>query len=442
MATADVVRLQISKQSRASNRAGFGRALALAINAPLVSWGADRIKTYVADDSGLLAVKAAFGLGSEEYAFAVQLLSQNVRPDFFYFGQRQAAVPVEKSIVLSAPMAATHTITVTINGKEITQTFVTDSAATYAAFETKVEGCPGVAACVVSSNTFQIEAEPDWPLNIDGLEMGGTTPPTANVTVQEAGRTVNADIAELTALSREWYALCSLDRSAGHIWEAARGIQAADRLFLPVSLDGDVIDDTEELDIMSRLQALAFDRTALSWHDKSAEYIDAAVAGRFLPLAIGQKIFANKPLTGCTLPALTADEAGALKAKGANFINDVSGRGWYYPGKTADGGFIDTRLNLDYMHVNILARVLDGLERQTIIPYTQPGVDLVRSWVADELERMKTVDGFIVNYEVAPIDVTKVAANKRDNRILPDLVFNAKFAGAIQEVEVRGTVEV
>lgn len=445
MATSDVLRLTISKQGRASNRAGFGRALALAINTP-TGWDEARIKAYAADDTGLLAVKSHFGISSQEYAFAQQLMGQSVRPDVFYFGVRQAAVPVEKSIALSAPMAATHSITVTINGKEITHTFSVDVSTTYTAIEGKIESCPGVAACVVASNTFQIEAEPDWPLNIDGLEMGGTAPPDAEVTVQEAGRTINADIAELTSLSRDWYALCSLDRSAGHILEAARGIQSVKRMFFPVSLDGDVLDDSETLDIMSRLQSLQYDRTALSWHDKSAEYVDAALCGRFLPLPIGSKAFTNKPLVGCTLPQWEVGEMAnnnaALKAKGANFINDTEGRPWYYNGRTADGGFIDTRLNLDYMDVNILARILDNSEKNDIVPYSQPGVDLVRSWVSEELEQMKEKQKFVLRYEVYAIDVEKIPANKRDNRILPNINFHAKFTGAIQEYEVLGTVEV
>lgn len=444
MATSDVLRVSITKQSRASNRVGFGRALMLAINTPLTDWDGDRIKQFNAE-TALSSLKTHFGTDSEEYAWGTAALSQSVKPDIFYIGTREAAVAQQKTITIDADFETGDTFVATVNGEDVSVPFTVDHAGTCAAIDAAITACPGIASVTTSGapiRVFTIVAEDDWLITIDGLDVTGAGAPNPVLATTVAGRTINSDIDDLTTLSRDWYMLASLDRTAGHILEAARGIQAADRMFMPVSLDAAVIDDTETLDIASRLQALEYDRTALVWHDASAEYIDAAVIGRFLPLGVGKKVFANKPLVGITLPDLTADEAQALKDKGANFYNDISGRGWFWPGKTADGGFMDTRLNLDYLLVNVREDALDNIEKVDIVPYTQQGVDTARGWVMNRLEVERTQSKIIASYAVPEINVTAIVPDKKDNRILPDINFSGKMTGAIQEFDFVGTMEV
>lgn len=442
----EAVQLTILKESKAPSRPGFGRGLLLAKNAPLSSWGADRIRAYTGDEDGKAAVKTAFGSGSEEYAWTLSLLSQRIRPPFFYIGLRQSGVAQVKTITINVDFESGDEFVANVNGLDIAVPFGSDHAATCAAIATAIADAPGIATCTTSGSpirVFTITAEADWLIAVDGLDVTGTGAPEPVLATTTAGRTIATDVGELAGISRDWYALAFASRTAGMILEGARGAQATNRMFFPVTGDAGVITTGEDLDIASRLFALGYDRTAWTYHDAGSEWIDAAMFGTFLTINPGSIVFANKPLTGITRPDLSTTEAELIESKNGNYIADVQGRSWYERGKTADGGFIDTRRNLDYMHLNILSDLLDMIGGEDLIPFTQEGVDRARGKIMTRLGTMSKTDKIIKgNYKVPPINVADIPSNDRQNRLLPDLTFEADLQGAIQTLRVVGRVKI
>lgn len=440
------VELTILKENKSPSRVGFNRGLLLAKNSPLSSWGADRYRSYTPDEDGKAAVKAAFGSDSEEYAWTVSLLSQRLLPSLFYIGLRQAHTAQVKTITINADMEAGDEFVATVNGEEIAVEYADSHAATCAAIAAAIADAPGIASCTTSGSpirVFTITAEKDWLVTVDGLDITGTGAPGAVLATSTAGRTVASDIDELAGLNRDWYALASVDRAAGHILEGARAAQATKRLFVPVTEDSDVIDSAATLDIGSRLQALAYDRTAWIYHDSSAEFPDAGVFGTFMPLDPGSVIFANKRPTGITLPDLTSTQEELIFTKKGNCLSNVQGRTWFQKGTTADGGFIDTRRNIDYMEYNILEDLLDMIDQEEIIPFTQEGVDRVRSEIQTRLSILQKTDKIIKpGYKVPAVNVNSISTNDRQNRLLPDVTFQADMAGAIQTLRVTGRVKI
>jgi hypothetical protein len=76
------------------------------------------------------------------------------------------------------------------------------------------------------------------------------------------------------------------------------------------------------------------------------------------------------------------------------------------------------------------------------IPFTDKGLDLVRSEIqaqlTDGVER-----GFLAADPKPAVYIPPIAeidAISRENRILPDVTFSARAAGAIHEIQIRGTI--
>lgn len=176
--------------------------------------------------------------------------------------------------------------------------------------------------------------------------------------------------------------------------------------------------------------------------DKDNEYPAAAWMGKMLPESPGSTSWAFKELDYITKSKLTTDLTTKLKKADINrhiFIND---KGVTLDGKVSSNEYIDIVHGIDWLHVRIQERIFRLLMINGKIPYTAKGVDLVRCELLSQLN--EAVERGLLAKEPGPKvsipDINTIATDKKENRILPDVKFSARLAGAIHEIEISGTV--
>jgi hypothetical protein len=170
----------------------------------------------------------------------------------------------------------------------------------------------------------------------------------------------------------------------------------------------------------------------------------AAWCGRLLPLDPGSETWKFKSLSGVNPVTTTSTHRTNIKAKKANSIITVAGRNITFEGTTADGDFIDIQRGLDWLEDDMTKAVFGALAGADKIPYTDDGVALIQAEVWGSLKRAVNM-GILDTLEKDAVTVPRVASVSTANRalrLLPDVKFKCRTAGAIHKVNISGVVSV
>lgn len=141
------------------------------------------------------------------------------------------------------------------------------------------------------------------------------------------------------------------------------------------------------------LRTASYKRTALWYHryDDSTGgsvttdgYLEGAISSRCggfdLDSSDGVGVWAYKELSGVTGDPLTTAQISNLDTENANFFRTVGGKTFTFPGKMAEGRFIDEQISLDWAKKRIEEEVLsEFVSASTKIPYTNAGIARVGS---------------------------------------------------------------
>ncbi len=178
--------------------------------------------------------------------------------------------------------------------------------------------------------------------------------------------------------------------------------------------------------------------------DNKNDFPAAAWMGRMLTQAPGSTSWAFKELAGIKKSKLSSDKIGKLKEAVINRHIDINTRGVTIDGKVMKDEYIDIVHGIDWLHVRIQERLFRLLMINEKIPYTLKGIDLVRSEIMAQLKEA-VYRGLLApdpEPQVSIPNIEDIASDKRGARILPDVCFSGRLAGAIHEIEIRGTVTV
>jgi hypothetical protein len=178
------------------------------------------------------------------------------------------------------------------------------------------------------------------------------------------------------------------------------------------------------------------------YNAKEGQYPAAAWMGRMLSQAPGSSSWAFKSLEGIEKAKLSTDTTDKLKATSINRHIDINKVGVTLDGKVAKGEYIDVIHGIDWLHVRIQERLFRLLQINEKIPYTAKGIDLVRCEIMAQLK--EAVNRGLLAPEPEPQvsipNIEDVSESKRRGRILPDVHFSGRLAGAIHEIEIKGVV--
>ncbi len=240
----------------------------------------------------------------------------------------------------------------------------------------------------------------------------------------------------------DFYALAIETRTASDIEAVATTIEARQMLFIAVTADSDVLDGQDDTDIASTLLDKNLSRTGLFFkRDGDESYPEAAWFGRMLPDDPGTVNWAWKTLSGQTTDSFTSGERAALRDKRCNYYDSVAGSSITYEGVTSEPGiYLDIVRGIDWLQQRMQEDYIAVQTSRDRIPYVGGGEIIESEVVRRRLD-------IAVDRQVLADDYTVEVPNWRDqdstdraDRHFPGITFEATYAGAVNSVEIRGTV--
>lgn len=406
------------------------------------AFGSDR--TRVLTPANWRSNMAEVGVASTDDPFLafLALFSQDLKPARAIWGRRLPAVAMVRTITIDAS-PANGTYTMTINGVDYsfiasssTQTDVANGLRALLAADTDaVVSGTGTTTVILTAD------EAGVPFTSDVSVSGGADPLSIATTTPNTG--LVEDLAEITDEDPSWYMLLENAHSVGVIGSIAPIVEGLERVFLGQTDDADAQGTASLTDIASVLTALNLARTAIVWHDDADDFVDAALAGRVLPTKPGSNTWANQVLRG--VGSILPTDEGRLRSKrytwnelfrAANFSMSQGGR-------TVGGYPLDLIIGRDWLKNLIQVREAELLRNSPKIPYTREGAQAVGAVLRTALLEASAAPYNFLDADTIKITIPNASSQSstdRGNRHFPGVTWQATAQGAIETMEITGTI--
>lgn len=443
-----IVNVDITLNTAGTTREGFGLPLFLA--------STDNFEERVRGYTSLTEVAEDFGEDTAAYKAAKQLWSQTPKVTQLYIGRR--AMQYTVSIPDAVVERTDYSLTVAVGGG-VSQPY---------RYTTQAED---TALIVLTQFKEQIEADPtikdDVTINVTGTGSSATmivtkagdndfvkVTSTTN-TVSIAGTTADTAATALAAIekySTDWYFISAEDRTTQFVLAMASEIQARKKIFFTANSDVAALQGTElasASDVPAQLAKSMYTRTVCLWHHTAShDYPEMAYVAYGAPYDAGSIAWGNAQLTGVEAslqPAnqrpLTSIQKSALDVRHCNFIDLDGGVPVVRRGITSGGEWIDIIRGVDWLESDVKSSLRDLLINQKggKITYDDTGITRIRQVIETSLQRAVNRN-FLSSYTVNVPKASQVALADKKARILKDVAFAGILAGAILDVNLKGTV--
>lgn len=434
------VTISITQNTVAVQKEGFGIPLIMSHGVP--AGFVERYRVYT-NTNGMIT--DGFLADSAEVLAATAMFSAEEAPDKIAVGRMDLDPTLVYELTPTVLNSQTYSVKVQAPGVPEEQLdFTSDASATATEI---VDGLLALVNGVVGKNftatnvadvlTITGDAAGNW-FSVEVLDV---TKLSSEMTHADPG--VATDLAAIALENNDFYGVYSLYNSAGYITATATWTEAQRKVYLPNSSDTDIIAlAAGNSDIADTLNTAARDRTGLMFHPSEAKMAGAALLGRWLASEPGELTTKFKTLPGVPVYTLTATQRANVIAKKANLYERAGGVNITAEGTMASGEFMDTIRDLDWVEVDMSARVFAVLAAAKKIPFTDKGIRLVTKEVKGTLTEAVTRGIFAAGFSVTAPKASEVSAQDKANRTLPDINWSATQAGAIHTVDVTGVVSV
>jgi hypothetical protein len=252
--------------------------------------------------------------------------------------------------------------------------------------------------------------------------------------------------------NNDWYGLCNVGHLETRTVKFAQWVEAHEKLFVTVlsAVTNASAPGTDTTSTAALLKAGNFFRTAWWYSTDIKNFPDVAIASKSFTKYPGQETWANQRLSAATSFYLPETTAQNVFAKNGNTFEPFRNINVTQNGKTTGGEWIDVIRFRDWLcdeiKVNIFQQMIDNR-----IPYTDPGIAIIRSRLQQSLDRgvqrggiappeLDSDGNIIPSYTVSVPLAFTVPANVKATRILQDVYFTARLAGAIHVVQIQGVL--
>lgn len=239
---------------------------------------------------------------------------------------------------------------------------------------------------------------------------------------------------ELILSDNDFYYIVSPIHTTAVITDLAAWTDTQDK-FYAASTDVKTLGDT-----------LNRNNTALLVHNNPASYPAEGWVGVMAPREIGTATWRFKTISGITPATYNATDVAAIEEANGNTYIREGGVNITSNGVTTSGEWIDVIQTTHYLKARVAEAVFSLMVMKDKIPYDQSGLNMVEAAITTAL--LNTPDGMlardasgnkIFSVYVPPID--SIPATNKANRLLQGVKFRATLAGAIEDVDVEGTLE-
>lgn len=411
--------------------------------------------------SRVLAITGAdelldMGMASTDslYKAASDVFSQMPHINKVYIGRRLVS-----SATITVSAAAAGAYTATIGWRNATTGEVMSAEAKYTALVTDTAAmiATGLAAAITALSATVSVTTVGNVITVTGnpsgasfsVSVGGNLTTDNTASAEPLADTLAACASELG----NWYGVMITSRTESDVLAAADWVEANEKLFFTSSAQAAILDGASTTDVAYKLKQAQYFRTALWYHGAAnSEFIDGAAPGHLFTFYPGQETWALKRLAGITYDALQEGKAIAAHAKNANTFEVFRNFAVTQNGKVAAGEWIDVIRFRDWLVEQIRINVVSALiNADGKVPYTDDGIQIIRNALQKALdlgvarkgiapEELDSDGRKIPSYTITVPRSADVSVNNRANRLLQDVRFTARLAGAIHVVEIRGSL--
>lgn len=442
MSLSNIISLTITRETQTPTRAGFGTPMILA-------WGPAGAPSNAVYTSASAMADDGWATTDPAYEAAVKLFSQNPAPEEIKVIKKTSSVQTQTIEIYPrdvSELAEGDEYKITIGGESFSYTvgsgdtqddvvngLATDINTGSGAFTAAADTGNDVVDVTADSSGFFVYEDPQNVYLLDNTSKSGS----------EA-----SDLSNAENLDPDWYVMLTpQDHSKALIEEWASEAETRSILYLAQTSDYTVPEsdgsDTTS-DVMSSLASSSYERTLCFWHQDLGGGAEAALAGNVLPTDPGSITWAYRTLSGIDVTTRNhvAGETGfsEIDTKGATWYRVVKGTNLTFDGQVASGEFADVMRGSDWTQARIEENVVALVANADKVPYTDDGVDQVKSEIRSVL-RQGIRHGFLASDPEPTVTAPKVAdvsSTDKGDRLLPDVEFEATLAGAIHKTTISG----
>lgn len=439
----DVVAVSITVQDTTPAVQNFGSMAIFAGDGPLPvgTWQG----TFDASPSGLAAmVTAGFSITGAAYTKAQAVCAQNPRTDKFKIFRR--AVPnthsttltitkttpgFVQSLELAAGTGAALTftpITYTNGGAETVTTIAT-------AVELLTEAVNGIAsAAAVGVITLTTDV-----VGVRIYVRNAKREITVDDPSADAG--IATDLATAAVEDPDFFGFVIDGTGGNEIAAAAVWAESNGRMFIGCSTDSDIV-AAGSSDVASVVKNAGRHFSSVVFTRDVAGAPDASLMARQFSRDPGTSTWFGKALPGVTVDNLTTTELGFARGKNAITYNRVKGVSITYDGKAGSGRFLDITHGAEWLKARIGEQVFTIIANTEKVDFTDRGIGLIEAAVRAQMAEAESKGFIAAGWTVTVPKAANVSTANKANRLLPDVKFNARLAGAIHKAVIDGTIAV
>lgn len=241
---------------------------------------------------------------------------------------------------------------------------------------------------------------------------------------------------ELVKSHNDFFYLTSTEQGDAEITALSAWTSATEKLYFAST-------SNEEL-----AEQLLSENTIILVHDQPETYPAEAWIGVCAPQEIGSYTWTFKTLNGIKPAAYDKTTVDAIEdANASTYINE-GGVNITSKGITTSGEYIDIIQGQYFIKSRMTESVFSLLARSPKVPFVDSGIALVVAEVEKTLKQaasqgvIATDDDGNPLYTVTAPSRAEVPENDRAKRTLPGVKWSATIAGAVENVEIGGTLEI
>ncbi len=440
-----IVNVQVSLRTTAITERSFSDLLIVGTH----TLSAGRV-LVVTDASELLDL----GLTSASalYKAAAAVFKQIPAINRLYIGKRQL-----DTVTVNVTAAAEATYTINVLHRDSAGAVQT-APATYLGqdLDTTTDIATGLATAVnalsVGVTATGTGASVEIDNDVAGADLGVTVDGNLAIVEQESTEAIPEALAAIKRENQDWYGVALTSHTEADVLAAAEWAEANESMFFTSSAQATILDGAVSSDIGSQLKTKQYFRTATWYHLHDDEYLETAVAGHCFTYYPGGETWANKRLAGISTDPLSEGQSIACDAKNVNTFEPFRNFAITQYGKVAAGEWIDVIRFRDWLveqiKVNVVSAIINADGK---IPYTDAGIQIITNAMRVPLDLGVTRSGIapeeldergrvIPSYTISAPLAANVPTNDKANRVLRDVKFTARLAGAIHTAEIKGSL--
>ncbi len=451
----EIVDVSISVQSSAVAEAGFNSLILVGdggpggdggVNFNNAAWTNHEVKPFTSFEA--LVADAGIKPNSNIVSMAQVAFSQVPSVPTVYVSRIDQGTPeaqVGTLTYVTGPFISGQDIETFINGVSIgSESFATDNNALMDDLASLIAGEAEVATAVASivgggteKNTVTITgaAAGNSFLVTSEVQTSGVVDEavTQVITTQASNFITAADITAILDNDDSWFGYAH-DFTANADAEVAAGALAAAKKFGGFSYTAIAAPPNLNTNF-SFLQYITSAGTLGKW-------TQVAWLSAMLGRTVGSYNPAHMGLELVDIVALTSAEEATLRADNTNQYSKTAGLDLTYDGKAANGGWIDTYINILWLEARIQERVFGLLAASDKIPYDDGGIAIVASSVSAVLQLAEDQGVILSNpkYTITIPSAQSISPIDKSNRILNGISFTAFAGSGVNTVQINGVL--